>query len=37
MRFLKYKQVDVFTRTPFLGNPVAVVLEAHEWTCSAWS
>jgi PhzF family phenazine biosynthesis protein len=29
MRFLNFKQVDVFTRTPFLGNPVAVVLDAH--------
>ena len=29
MRFLKFKQVDVFTRTPFSGNPVAVVLEAQ--------
>ena len=28
MRSLKFKQVDVFTRTPFLGNPVAVVLDA---------
>ncbi|MFT8419248.1 MAG: PhzF family phenazine biosynthesis protein [Acetobacter sp.] len=24
-----YKVVDVFTRTPFTGNPVAVVLDAH--------
>lgn len=24
-----YKQVDVFTRTPLQGNPVAVVLEAE--------
>jgi len=29
MRFLKFKQVDVFTRVPFFGNPVAVVLEAQ--------
>lgn len=29
MRLLKFKQVDVFTRTPFSGNPVAVVLEAQ--------
>src|SRR6185503_20966756 len=29
MRSLKFKQVDVFTRVPFLGNPVAVVLEAQ--------
>lgn len=28
MRTLSFKQVDVFTRTPFLGNPVAVVLGA---------
>jgi len=30
MRSLKFKQVDVFTRTPFSGNPVAVVLEAGD-------
>jgi PhzF family phenazine biosynthesis protein len=30
MRFLKFKQVDVFTRIPFFGNPVAVVLEAQD-------
>ena len=29
MRLLKFKQVDVFTRIPFAGNPVAVVLEAQ--------
>jgi len=29
MQLLKFKQVDVFTRKPFLGNPVAVVLEAQ--------
>ena len=28
MRSLKFKQVDVFTRVPFLGNPVAVVLQS---------
>ena len=28
MDFLPFKQVDVFTRKPFLGNPVAVVFEA---------
>ena len=28
MRKLPFKQVDVFTRTPFHGNPVAVVLGA---------
>jgi PhzF family phenazine biosynthesis protein len=27
MREVRFKQVDVFTRTPFRGNPVAVVLE----------
>ncbi len=27
MKPLRFKQVDVFTRTPFRGNPVAVVLE----------
>src|SRR6185436_11989402 len=30
MRSVKFKQVDVFTRIPFLGNPVAVVLEAQD-------
>ncbi len=29
MRNLRFKQVDVFTREPFRGNPVAVVLEAE--------
>jgi PhzF family phenazine biosynthesis protein len=29
MRLLKFKQVDVFTRVPFLGNPVAVVLDGE--------
>ena len=24
-----FKQVDVFTRVPYLGNPVAVVLEGE--------
>ena len=28
MRAVRFKQVDVFTRVPFRGNPVAVVLEA---------
>lgn len=28
MRALPFKQVDVFTATPFLGNPVAVVIGA---------
>jgi len=30
MSALGFKQVDVFTRTPFLGNPVAVVLGAEK-------
>lgn len=30
MDFLPYKQVDVFTRKPFFGNPVAVVFEAEK-------
>ena len=29
MPTVRFKQVDVFTRTPFLGNPVAVVLDAE--------
>jgi PhzF family phenazine biosynthesis protein len=29
MRQVRFKQVDVFTRIPFLGNPVAVVLDAQ--------
>ncbi|UAW99485.1 PhzF family phenazine biosynthesis protein [Halopseudomonas nanhaiensis] len=29
MRSVPFKQVDVFTRTPFKGNPVAVVLDAQ--------
>lgn len=29
MKRLKIKQVDVFTRTPFCGNPAAVVLDAQ--------
>lgn len=29
MRALRFKQVDVFTSVPFLGNPVAVVLGAE--------
>jgi PhzF family phenazine biosynthesis protein len=28
MSGLRFKQVDVFTRKPFSGNPVAVVLDA---------
>ena len=27
---LRFKQVDVFTAKPFLGNPVAVVIGAEE-------
>ncbi|CDG21408.1 Antisense-enhancing sequence 1 [Xenorhabdus poinarii G6] len=27
---INFKQVDVFTSTPFKGNPVAVVMDAHE-------
>ena len=27
MRTVRFKQVDVFTRVPFRGNPVAVVLQ----------
>ena len=26
----RFKQVDVFTDRPFLGNPVAVVLDADD-------
>jgi len=29
MRMRRFKQVDVFTRVPYLGNPVAVVLDAE--------
>jgi PhzF family phenazine biosynthesis protein len=29
MSLRRFKQVDVFTRIPFLGNPVAVVLDAE--------
>jgi PhzF family phenazine biosynthesis protein len=32
MRSRPYKQVDVFTAVPYLGNPVAVVLEAEGLT-----
>jgi|CXWL01.1.fsa_nt_gi PhzF family phenazine biosynthesis protein len=32
MRLLRFKQVDVFTRVPFAGNPVAVVLEGEGLT-----
>jgi PhzF family phenazine biosynthesis protein len=30
MRPVRFKQVDVFTRRPFWGNPVAVVIDAEE-------
>jgi PhzF family phenazine biosynthesis protein len=30
MKTLRFKQVDVFTERPFLGNPVAVVIGADE-------
>src|SRR5712664_335711 len=29
MATLRFKQVDVFTDKPFLGNPVAVVIDAE--------
>ena len=29
MKTLSFKQVDVFTDRPFLGNPVAVVIGAE--------
>lgn len=32
MTHVPFKQVDVFTNTPYLGNPVAVVLEAQGLT-----
>ena len=32
MDTLPFKQVDVFTQKPFLGNPVAVVLQAEKLT-----
>jgi PhzF family phenazine biosynthesis protein len=35
MDFLPFKQVDVFTREPFLGNPVAVVLGAEMLSSAA--
>ena len=43
MRLVRFKQVDVFTRVPFLGNPVAVVLEGegltteHMQSVAAWT
>lgn len=30
MRAVSFKQVDVFTSAPFLGNPVAVILDAQD-------
>ena len=30
MEAVRFKQVDVFTRVPFLGNPVAVVLQGKD-------
>lgn len=30
MEVVRFKQVDVFTRVPFLGNPVAVVLQGKD-------
>ena len=30
MRTYRFMQVDVFTARPFLGNPVAVVLDADD-------
>jgi len=35
MRALPFKQVDVFTGVPFMGNPVAVVLDADDLTTDA--
>lgn len=32
MRKIPFKQVDVFTKSPFKGNPVAVVLQADDLT-----
>jgi len=31
----RFKQVDVFTDRPFLGNPVAVVLDAEDLDAAA--
>jgi PhzF family phenazine biosynthesis protein len=30
MRSRRFQQVDVFTATPYLGNPVAVVLDGAD-------
>ncbi len=35
MKRLRFKQVDVFTRTPFRGNPVAVVLDGDGLSADA--
>src|SRR5262245_4070174 len=35
MASLRFKQVDVFTAKPFLGNPVAVVIGAEELDTAA--
>ena len=35
MASLRFKQVDVFTDKPFLGNPVAVVIGAEELDAQA--
>ena len=32
MEVVRFKQVDVFTRVPFLGNPVAVVLQGKDFS-----
>ncbi len=32
MEAVRFKQVDVFTRVPFLGNPVAVVLDGKNFS-----
>ena len=32
MKTVQFKQVDVFTRVPFRGNPVAVVLQGNEFS-----
>ena len=32
MKTVRFKQVDVFTRVPFRGNPVAVVLQGNEFS-----
>ena len=32
MEVIRFKQVDVFTRVPFLGNPVAVVLQGKDFS-----